>query len=34
VYAFIRARMANDVDKGMLLIEQHQAPHEGLSRRS
>ena len=26
VYAFIRAWMADDVDKGMLLIEQHHVP--------
>jgi hypothetical protein len=27
-YAFIRAWMADDVDKGMLLIEQHHVPRE------
>jgi len=27
-YAFIRAWMADDVDKGMLLIEQHHVPQE------
>src|SRR5215471_15926187 len=27
-YAFIRAWMADDVDKGMLLIEQHHLPKE------
>ena len=27
-YAFIRAWMADDVDKGMLLIEQHHVPKE------
>jgi hypothetical protein len=27
-YAFIRAWMADDVDKAMLLIEQHQLPKE------
>jgi hypothetical protein len=27
-YAFIRAWMADDVDKGMLLIEQHHVPPE------
>jgi hypothetical protein len=27
-YAFIRAWMADDVDKGMLMIEQHHVPKE------
>ena len=27
-YAFIRAWMADDVDKGMLMIEQHHVPPE------
>jgi hypothetical protein len=27
-YAFIRAWMADDVDKGMLLIEEHHVPEE------
>lgn len=27
-YAFIRAWMADDVDEGMLLIEQHHVPQE------
>lgn len=27
-YAFIRASMADDVDKGMLLIERHHVPEE------
>ena len=29
-YAFIRAWMADDVDKGMLLIEQHHVPREAV----
>jgi hypothetical protein len=29
-YAFIRAWMADDVDKGMLLLEQHHVPQEAV----
>jgi hypothetical protein len=33
-YAFIRAWMADEVDKGMLLIEQHHVPQEAAFVRA